>query len=434
MSLNISDRRKITRDRTAENRQRFLRRIKSTIKEQLPKIISGRPITEIDSGGGKIRVSRKTIREPFLHHDHGGSIDRVLPGNSEYVEGDLIDKPQGGGSGRGQAGSNSGEGEDDFIVELSREEFLQSFFEDLELPPMLQTEFSQLKEIIRENAGFQNEGPPTKLSVVKSYKNSLARRMAINSGLDEEIKELELKLAQILEQGTDLLDLVVLEIKAELDELIRRRDNVPFFEDIDLRFKTSLNRVLLKTHATMIMIMDNSGSMGVKEKTIARKFFWLLYRFLKNNYEKIDLRFISHTTQATEMEEEEFFNTRETGGTIVSSALDLTSSIIKELKGKTNIYVAQVSDGDNVDTDNGTCTEILEEEILPFTRYYAYIQVDEYHDSRGANPTITGLLNYEKGLWKSYNNVSKNFSQLQARRVFSDKDIYPVFVDLFSKK
>ena len=447
MSLIVNDKRKVTRDRTAENRQRFLRRIKDTIKEQLPDLISGRGLGDMDQTGAKIRVKRKTIREPFFHHGEGGNLDRVLPGNKDYVPGDLLDKPPRGGGGSGRQAGDGDDSTDDFIVDLTREEFLANYFEDLELPELLETEFSKLKEIVRENAGFQTDGSPTKLSLVRSFKNSYGRRLAIFSGIDEELEELEKELVQFMRQNenTGLLTDIIDEINKKILELKERRECVPMFEEVDLRFKTSTTKTISKSHATMIMIMDNSGSMGEKEKTIARKFFWLLYKFLKTNYDEIDLRFVSHTTSAHEMGEEEFFNTQETGGTLVSSALDevvemlngngkdYTGAQRKKLVGMTNIYIAQVSDGDNMDYDNGTCTEILEDDILPFSRYFAYIQVDEYHDALSANPTLTSLLNNEKGLWKSYNNVSLKNKKLQARRVFDARDIYPVFSNLFSK-
>ena len=432
MAINIVDKRTVNRDRTIENRQRFLKRIRATIKEQLPKIIGDRSLKDIDKAGGTIRVKRKTISEPFIHHGEGGNNDRVLPGNDEFVEGDLIDKPGGGSGGRG--GTRGDDGEDEFIVELSREEFLNYFFEDLELPDMALTELSKLKEYKRENAGFQPEGSPNRLSVERSYRESLGRRIVIRGSIDRKIELLEKEIA-LLEDAvsTSYFDPAprLALAKAELLKLQKRRDKIPLFEEMDLRYRLSVRREVPVTHATMVMIMDNSGSMGVKEKTIARKFFWLLYSFLSRQYEAVDMVFISHTETAVEMEETEFFNTRISGGTVVSSALDLASDIIGErLAGKTNIYVAQVSDGDNDDTDNGTCTEILEDDILPQVRYFAYVQVDSYHSY---NPTVSSML-YDRGLWKSYKTVSNNNPKLQARRVSEEKDIYPVFRELFTKK
>jgi len=430
MSINIVDKRTINRDRTTENRQRFLKRIRATIKEQLPKIIGGRSLKDIDKTGGKIKVLRKTINEPFIHHGDGGNNDRVLPGNDEFVEGDLVPKPDNGG--QGPNGTRGDDGEDEFIVELSREEFLNYFFEDLELPDMALTELSKLKEYKRENAGFQPDGSPNRLSVERSFRHSLGRRITIRASIDKKIEKLEAEIKFLEHPDLDnSQELNLTEAYAKLAKLIKRREKIPLFEEMDLRYRLSVRHEIPVTHATMVMIMDNSGSMGQKEKTIARKFFWLLYSFLSRQYEAVDMVFVSHTETAVEMEEEEFFNTRISGGTIVSSALDLVSDIIEErLIGKTNIYVAQVSDGDNTDTDNGTCAEILEDDILPYVRYYAYVQVDNYHDS---NPTLSSIL-YDRGLWKSYKAVASKNSKLQAKRVLYEKDIYPVFRELFSKK
>lgn len=420
MSITIVDKRTVNRDRTTENRQRFLKRIKATIKEQLPKIIGNRSLRDIDKSGGRIRVNRKTISEPFIHHGEGGNIDRVLPGNDEYVDGDLVPKPDNGQG--GPRGTRGDDGEDDFIVELSREEFLNFFFEDLELPDMLLTNLSKIKEFKRQNAGFQPDGSPNRLSVERSYRQSLGRRITLRGMIDQKIEKYEEELTEAIGERLAFLT-------KEIERLKKKRDKLPLFEEMDLRYRLTTRIEVPVTHATMVMIMDNSGSMGLKEKTIARKFFWLLYSFLSRQYEQVDMIFISHTETAVEMDEDEFFNTRISGGTIVSSALDLAAEIIDErLEGKTNIYVAQVSDGDNTDTDNGTCAEILEDDILPYVRYFAYVQVDSYHE------TINPSLMHERGLWKSYKNVASNDPKLQVKRVYEEKDIYPVFRELFSKK
>lgn len=433
MSITIVDKRKLTRDRTTENRQRFLKRIKATIKEQLPKIIGQRSLRDVDKSGGRIRVNRKTISEPFIHHGEGGNVDRVLPGNDEYVEDDLIQKPSGGGAG-GPGGTRGDDGEDDFVVDLSREEFLKYFFEDLELPDMLQTEISKIYETKRINAGFQTEGSPNRLSVERSYRQSLGRRITLRSSIEKKIEKLKQGLAELIQDRTEASILEPsteeLSVIAEIARLEKKKKNLPLFEEMDLRYHLSVIQELPITHATMVMIMDNSGSMGVKEKTIARKFFWLLYSFLSREYDHIDMVFISHTETAVEMDEDEFFNTRISGGTIVSSGLDLAQEIIKTRLTKTNVYVAQVSDGDNRDTDNGTCAEILEDDILPLVRYFAYVQVDSYHDHK----TLYGASMADRGLWKSYKSVSANNSKLQVKRVFQEKDIYPVFCELFAKK
>lgn len=439
MSLTIVDKRKVTRDRTTENRARFLRRIKQTIQDQLPDIINSRNLKDMDKTGGKIKVNRKTISEPQIWHSDGGNVDRVLPGNDQYVPGDQIQKPRGGGKGKGRSASDDPEmSEDDFIVELSREEFLEAFFEGLELPDMVKTQITKIKEYKRENAGFQPDGAPNRLSVQRSYKQSFARRLTVVGSLKNKLESLEkelfnLKIDLETEKRKDFQEEIknkIFLIEQEIEStLIRLEKKLPMFEEMDLRYRSIVRKEIPVAHATMIMIMDNSGSMGEKEKTIARKFFWLLYSFLRRTYEQVDMRFVSHTTTAREMEEEEFFNTRESGGTVVSSALDLTAEIIKnDLLNKTNIYIAQVSDGDNYDTDNGTCSEILEEDILPFTRYMAYVQVDSYHDASFS------MYASDNGLWKTYESVSGSHANMAINRVTDEKEIFPVFRDLFKKK
>lgn len=437
MSFNIVDKRKVTRDRSVENRQRFLRRIKSTIKEQLPDLINGRSLKDMDAKGGNIIVKRKSIKEPFITHDHGGNIDYVLTGNKEHVAGDYIAKPpRNKSSGGGPKATNSGQSTDDFIVELTREEFLKEFFDDLALPDLAKTELSKVYEERRENAGYQPSGSPTKLALIRSVKNSYARKHALAASMNGSIEEINEQIK--LETDPNKIDY----LKELIAELELRKLTIPMFDDMDMRYRQTVIHRDPSIHATMILLMDISGSMGQKEKTIARKFFWLLYRFLLANYEKVDLRFVAHTIVANELDEDTFFSTRETGGTIVSSGLDEVVNIIKgqgkdwqgearqSMIGKTNIYVAQVSDGDNYDGDNGTCTEILEDDILPNVQYYSYVQVDSY---RSSDASISSLLT-ENGLWRSYQSVGLRNKKLQARRVVEESDIFPVFHELFAKK
>lgn len=430
----IIDKREVNRDRSAENRQRFLKRINSTIKDQIPDIINNRSLKDMDSAGGDIKINRKTIREPEFRYDEGGNIDRVLPGNDKYVVGDEIFRPRvdsGAGAGR-KAGK--GVGEDDFIIEISRDEFLKYLFDGLELPDLVATELKKIKRDKRENAGFSVDGSPNRLSITRSYRQSLARRIPIRGNYKREIEELEAQLKDLVDDDSTPMSEQKRELCLALNDRIKllreKIERIPLFDDMDLRYRAVTHKDDPIAHATMVMIMDNSGSMGMKEKTIARKFFWLLYSFLKREYDTIELVFISHTEVAEELDEEEFFNTSVSGGTVVSSALELTSDIIRErLKGKTNVYIAQVSDGDNDDSDNGTCTELLEDDILPEVRYFAYIQVDSYHIDND-----TSYSDYGRGLWKSYTNVAANHKNLQLRRVVEERDIYGVFHELFSAK
>jgi uncharacterized sporulation protein YeaH/YhbH (DUF444 family) len=163
--------------------------------------------------------------------------------------------------------------------------------------------------------------------------------------------------------------------------------------------------------------MDVSGSMDEARKDLSKRFFILLYLFLTRHYEKIDLVFIRHHTQAQEVDEENFFRARETGGTVVSSALVLMDEIIKARYSTSdwNIYGAQASDGDNWHHDSGRCRELLTESLLPQCRYFAYVQVAEE----------------EQNLWEEYARLQETHAHFAMRKVTQAGQIYPVFRDLF---
>jgi uncharacterized sporulation protein YeaH/YhbH (DUF444 family) len=170
----------------------------------------------------------------------------------------------------------------------------------------------------------------------------------------------------------------------------------------------------------MFCLMDVSGSMDEGRKELSKRFFILLYLFLTRHYERIELVFIRHHTQAAEVTEEEFFHARETGGTVVSSALVLMEEIIKARYNPSewNIYGAQASDGDNWHHDSDRCKEILVQRILPLVRYFAYVQVAEE----------------EQNLWQEYTTIAEGFPQFAMRKATEASQIYPVFRDLFRKE
>ena len=138
---NFIDRRLNPKDRSLGNRQRFLRRARAQIKEVVNQSLKDRSITDVD-GGQTISIPTKGIGEPRFHHaPTGRRSEQVFTGNKEFIAGDKIQKPKGGGGGQGKQATDSGEGEDEFQFVLSREEFLDLFFEDLELPDLVRVRF-----------------------------------------------------------------------------------------------------------------------------------------------------------------------------------------------------------------------------------------------------------------------------------------------------
>ena len=419
MSINIVDRRKNSKGKSSENRQRLLKRIEGQIKKALPDIVKNTNVKDLTSNKGSVKVPVKGIGEPQFGYDKDtGDKKHVHPGNKEYTQGDIIKKPEGGsGGGSGQKGSkDAAPSEDDFTVSISREEFLDYFFADLELPDLVKKHLNSIVDWKQKRAGYSNYGNPSRLNITKSYKNSMARRMAVGMFFEKKIKDLEeaLKDLSISEEERQRLE-------KELDRMKKMRLGVNFMEEVDLQYNNFEKYPVPVTSAVMFCIMDVSGSMGEKEKDIAKRFFMLLYMFLTKQYEKIEIVFIRHTTDAKEVTEEEFFNSRESGGTVVVTALELMSKIIKQRYSKDwNIYAAQASDGDVWNyTDANDCAKILNSDILNAVQYMIYIEICRRN---------------EGDLWHSYKKVSESKKNFEIGKINEVGEIWKVFQDFFKKK
>ena len=420
----IIDRRLAGKNKSVGNRERFLRRYKGQVKEAVRRAIDGRGIRDIERAED-ITIPKKDISEPVFHHGEGGVRDMVHPGNKEYIKGDRIERPKqggGGGSGKGQA-SDSGEGEDDFTFTLTKEEFMQVFFEDLALPHMVRTQLAETPEWKSHRAGFTSDGTPNNLHVVRSMRGAIGRRIAIGAASRRELRQLEEELEALLLQapvGDTASTARITVLKERIDELRARIKRIPYLDPIDLRFRNRVRVPVPTSKAVMFCLMDVSGSMDEGRKDLAKRFFILLYLFLTRHYDKIDIVFIRHHTQAAEVDEQNFFHATETGGTVVSSALVLMEEIIRARYSPSewNIYGAQASDGDNWHHDSGRCREILDQKLLPLCRYYAYVQVAEE----------------EQNLWQEYSQLLETQPHFAMRKAVEANQIYPVFRDLFKKE
>jgi uncharacterized sporulation protein YeaH/YhbH (DUF444 family) len=306
--VNIVDRRNNSKGRSSGNRQKFLKRVEDQIKKALPGVVSGHGIKDLTSGKGRVKVPIKGIEEPeFIYDSNTGKKNIVAPGNKSYDEGDSIAKPQKNSGRNGRRGSREDfEQEDDFNISISLDEFAEYFFQDLELPNMIKKYLQTVENFERKRSGFVQEGMPSRLNVVKSFKNSLLRKLALENYYKQKIEDLKLLLSTCKESDKEA---ILLEI-AEFEKLSK---SIPYMEDVDLRYNHFEKKPIPTTSAVMICIMDVSGSMGYEEKDICKRYFLLLYMFLKRQYEKVELVFIRHHTQASEVTEEEFFNSRESG-------------------------------------------------------------------------------------------------------------------------
>ncbi len=413
----IIDRRLAGKNKSIANRERFLRRVKGYIRRAVSDAVRDRSIKDIQNTQS-ITIPRKDIAEPNFRHGGGGRREYVHPGNSDYIRGDKIPRPSGGSGGGGSQASNEGEGQDDFVFELSREEFMQYFFDDLELPRLVKTHLLTVPSWKSVRAGWSAEGTPNNIDVVRSLRSALGRRIALGSPLVAELRELEERFAALQDEpGDHRIELADLE--AAIHHLRGRIWRIPFIDPFDLRYVNRVRQPQPSSQAVMFCLMDVSGSMDEQRKDLSKRFFILLYLFLKRNYERIEVVFIRHHTRAEEVDEDTFFHSTESGGTVVSSALELMRKVMNERYSPTewNIYGAQASDGDNWTDDSPKCRAILQDDILPIVRYFAYIQVAPE----------------EQNLWYEYTQLALTQPHLAMKKVASAADIYPVFRELFEK-
>ncbi len=414
----LIDRRLNGRNKSAVNRERFLRRYKDQIRKAVHGMIRDRSIQDMDQGG-EINLPARDISEPTFRHGAGGDREMVHPGNREFAKGDAIDRPQGG---EGQGGNEPGEGEavDQFTFSLSRAEFLNLFFEDLELPHLARNQLGEVSQKKWQRAGYTTTGSPSMLSISRTLKSSLARRVALSVKARADLEDAEERLAKALSAGAPAVHIRTLE--QDVEDCRERLARVPFLDDLDLRYRNRVSVSIPMARAVMFCLMDVSGSMDEGKKDLAKRFFTLLYLFLSRKYEHVDLVFIRHTDNAEEVDEQTFFYDPKSGGTIVLSALELMREIVEKRYPPTawNVYAAQASDGDSFGADAGKSARFLAEHLLPASRYFAYIEIPDSQEAR------------KSSLWAEYE--QKLEPHFVMRRICERGEIYPVFHDLFKKE
>jgi uncharacterized sporulation protein YeaH/YhbH (DUF444 family) len=402
----IIDRRLNDRNKNATNRQRFIKRYKAQLRRSVADVVADRSITDI-SRGGEVVIPAKDISEPKFRIGRGGDREMVHPGNKEFNTGDVIAKPKsGGGGGRGSGGEGQGEeGQDNFMFTLSKEEFMNLFFDDLELPRLARTVLGDLDQFTYRRAGYTPSGVPANLSVPRSVKNAMARRIALKAPLKRELEEL---------RGAE-------GDQEEIDALEKRITGIPFLDEYDLRFRHRVKEPKPISRAVMFCLMDVSASMSEEKKDLAKRFYTLLYLFLSRKYEKVELVFIRHTSNAEEVDEHDFFYGLQTGGTVVMSALNLMLEVQQERysPNEWNIYGAQVSDGDAFGSDPQRSAMRLSKDILPLCKYFAYVEVPDSPSSITPLAAVYGQIR------------DKTFAM---STVMDRGDVYPVLRQLFQKE
>ncbi|MDB5559881.1 MAG: yeaH [Enterovirga sp.] len=425
--MHIIDRRLNPGGKNFANRQRFLRRAKAAVRQAVRESSEQRGIKELDQGG-EISIPRDSIREPrFGRASSGGQRQAVLPGNKKFVPGDTLPKDGGGGGGSGSEGSPDGGGQDAFSFVLSQEEYLDLFFEDLELPNMAKRALAVADSVSLQRAGYSVSGSPANLAVARTMRNSLSRRLALRRPKAEEVERLKQEIEALeAEEDEPALD----QAKAALAALLTRTRRIPYVDPMDLRFRRFEAVPKPVSQAVMFCLMDTSASMTEHMKDLAKRFFALLYLFLKRRYQHVEVVFIRHTHLAEEVDEDTFFHARETGGTVVSSALEAMHRIAAERYRLEdwNIYGAQASDGDNAPSDAEQTLSLLRGAVLPLCQYFAYLEVGRDEES-----TI-GFMPHSTELWRTYEKAGAGGERFAMCKVGKRTDIYPVFRKLFERR
>ena len=419
----IIDRRLNPKGKSIGNRQRFIRRARAEIAKVVQEASSRRNVADI-AQGDRVVIPSHGLKEPLFRKSQGGGTrSHVLPGNKEFVPGDKLPRPPAGGGRGGREGSPDGGGEDEFQFVLSRQEFVDLFLEDLELPELVKKQVKHTDSTALTRAGFSVTGSPANLNIVRTMRNSLSRRIALKRPRGEDLRRLREEIERL--SGESLAPARLLEAEEELKVLLRRSKSIPFIDPIDVRYNRFEPVPKPVTQAVMFCLMDVSGSMTESMKDLAKRFFMLLYLFLERRYRHVDLVFIRHTHEAKEVDENTFFYSTETGGTVVSTALEQMRQIVQARYSPAdwNIYAAQASDGDNTAGDNERTSNLLAGHVLPVCQYFAYLEVGEHDDRFGR----------ETALWRTYKLIADADSALAMRRVRSRSDIYPVFRELFTR-
>lgn len=321
-----------------EDQNRFRDIVKGKVKEDLRKYVSqGEMIGKRENEFVKIPLPRIDI--PNFRY---GAKQQGGVGQGEGQQGQDVGEP--GEGGQGQAGEAPGEHM--LEVELSMDELADILGEKLELPRIEPKGAKNIDSMKTKFTGIAPVGPEGLRHFKSSYKNALKRMVGSGTYNPE--------------------DPLVLPIRR------------------DMQYKSFKKVSKPQTQAVVIYMMDVSGSMGDEQKEIVRlESFWI-NTWLKKHYKGLETRFIIHDASAKEVDEDTFFRTSESGGTLISSAYKLCQEIIQNdyPVADWNIYPFHFSDGDNWSgEDTRLCVKLISEFFLPNCNVFSYGQVESKYGS-----------------------------------------------------
>jgi sporulation protein YhbH len=366
------------------DQERHKERVREAIRKNLGSIVSNESII-LSDGRRTVRVPIRSLDEYKFRFDHRKK-KHVGQGDGKTRVGDVIgrESQQGQGAGGGPAGSEGGA--EYYEAEINIDELAALIFEDLSLP------------FLEEKA--------KKAVPAKTTRFNEIRRTGVMANLD--------KRRMILEN-----------IKRNARESKSARfGNV---RKEDLRFKTWEETHRYESNAVVISMMDVSGSMGEFKKYIARSFYFWMVRFLRTKYDNVEIAFISHHTEAHEVNEEQFFTQGESGGTVVSSAYQLALDIIRQRypPADWNVYPFHFSDGDNYYSDNEEAVR-LADELIQTCNLFGYGEIGE----EGAG----GYRRSSGALLSIFKDRLKRKDRFIGVRIDEREDVYPALKQFFGAR
>src|SRR5690242_19723748 len=243
--MHIIDRRLNPGGKSLENRQRFLRRAKAQVQGAVKKSSQDRDIKDVLEGG-EVAIPLEGIGEPRFRRE-GGTRNVVLPGNKKFVEGDIL--PRSGEGSASRSGPGEGDSEDAFRFVLSRDEFVDLFLDDLELPDLAKRKLAEAESEGLRRAGYATSGSPANISVSRTVARALARRVALRRPRPEALAALEAELENCGEERR-------VELLAEIEALKLKMRRIPFIDPIDIRYRRFEEVPKPVAQAVMFCLMD----------------------------------------------------------------------------------------------------------------------------------------------------------------------------------
>jgi sporulation protein YhbH len=365
-------------DRSSGDRLRHRQKVRQSIRENIADIIAEESIIGKDREH-IIKVPIRGIKE--YRFVYGENAPGVAEGDGDSQPGQVIGKAAGQGPvGEDRAGDKPGV--DYYETDVTLEELIEIMFEDLELPDL---ERKKLREIAAQRMsrrkGYRQVGVRVRLDKRRTVRAKVKRRLATrhtNHHFPDD------------------------------------HERFPFHED-DLTYRHLIIDTKKESNAVVLCIMDTSGSMDTMKKYLARSFFFLLFQFIVTKYRNVEIVFIAHHTEASEVGEDEFFRKGESGGTFISSGYQKGLDIIASRYHPSlwNIYAFHCSDGDNFDSDNPAALRSAKEladvcnlfgygEIKPLgSRYYESSMLNVFRRLEADN-FQTVLIERKEDIWPSF--------------------------------